>query len=200
MRGGKRRATFERTSMRLLIAFSAALILLLAGCQTSATHVTSGSAGEAFEQLDHLDHMVILPVKLPTEFHGNYDPEQLDRYRRDWPMSGARLIADGVTEETGRHVRAAPAINKPTKGYYFVLEISYLDLGDPEVKVGSALGGDKEGWSHVLATGRIMNAESGDQVVELHFNQSSGFHAGPPFENDMAAIGEKLGEWLNENR
>lgn len=186
--------------MRSLIALSAGLILLLAGCQTTATHVTSGSAGEAFEQLDYIDQMAVLPVKLPTEFHGNYDPEQLDRYRRDWPMSGARLIADGVTEETGRHTLAAPAIDKPAKGYYFVLEITYLDLGDSEVRVGSALGGDKEGWSHVLATGRIMNAESGAEIVELRFNQSSGFNAGPPFENDMAAMGEKLGEWLNENR
>ncbi len=186
--------------MRFLIAISAGLILFLAGCQTSATHVTSGSAGEGFEQLDRVDSLAVLPVKLPTEFHGNYDPEQLDRYRRDWPMAGARLIADGVTEETSRHTLAAPVIDNPKTGYYFVLEISYLDLGDAEVKVGSALGGDKEGWSHVIATGRIMNAESGAEVVELKFNQSSGFNAGPPFENDMAAIGEKLGEWLNENR
>jgi hypothetical protein len=186
--------------MRTILGTGVLALLLLAGCRSSEVDVSEGTAGDGFEQLSRIDRLAVLPVKLPTDFHGNYDLEKEDRYRSDWPMAGARLIADGVTDETDGRTRALAAAEKPSSGHYFVLEISYLDLGDPEIRVKSALDDDKEGWSHVIATGRIMNAETGDLVVELTFSQSSGWGVGPPFENDMAAIGEKLGEWLNERR
>jgi hypothetical protein len=183
--------------MRIIVA--AVVLIMIAACQFSSTDVATGTAGEAFGQIHDVTHLSVLPVSLPDDFHGDFNAEEEKRYRRDWPMAGARLIADGVAERCRPERTAVAALDAPGKGYYFELDITYLDLGDREARAGGLIGGDKEGWSLVLATGRIINAETDELIVELNFNQSSG-KIKPPFESDMAAIGKELGDWLNDQR
>jgi hypothetical protein len=183
--------------MRTIVAVIA--LTMLAACQFSSTDVATGTAGEAFGQIQDVRHIHVLAVNLPDEFHGDFSADEEKRYRYDWPMAGARLIADGVSERCRPERTAVAALKKPDVGYYFELDIIYLDLGDRHAQGEGLVGGGKEGWSLVLATGRIINAETDELIVELNFSQSSGKFR-PPFESDMAAIGEELGDWLNDQR
>lgn len=186
--------------MRLAMMLSLLSVFFVSACQTSKSEMYTGTAGEAFEERRVVRDLKVLPVKLPKQIHGKYDQADLDRFYRDWPMAGARLIADGVYEETSEEVRAMAALESLSVGHLFVLEVKYLDLGDSESRASSILHNTKQGWSHVLATGRLINAETGELVVELQFEQSSGGIAKPAFENDMANLVEELGRWLNEHR
>jgi hypothetical protein len=183
--------------------FLVAMILLagLTACNMSESRVTQGTAGEAYSQVDTIDSLYVLPVKLPRAIHGNVSEEERQRFRRDWPMAGARQIARGVTRETGDYTVAIAGQDKPESDYYFELEITYLDVGDPELRGGDVLTNDQEGWSLVIATGRIINAKTGELVAELQFNQSSGWaKMNVPFERDMANLGIELGRWLDDRR
>ncbi|MCC7510462.1 MAG: hypothetical protein IT464_13960 [Planctomycetes bacterium] len=186
--------------MRYAMMLSLLSVFFVTACQTSKSEMYTGTAGDAFEERRVVSNLKVLPVKLPKQIHGKYDQADLERFYRDWPMAGARLVADGVFEETAEEVRAMATLERPSTGYVFELEIEYLDLGDPDSRASSILHNKKQGWSHVLAKGRLINAETGDLVVELQFEQSSGGIAKPAFENDMANLGEELGRWLNDHR
>lgn len=175
-------------------------VLSLAGCNTSDSKVTGGSAGEAYRDVDQIDTLYILPVELPDEIHGAASDAEKDRWREDWPMSGARLIARGVTDETGEEVNALVSENKPDAAFYFKLEITYLDVGDSELRTANLFDSSEEGWSHVLATGKLYNARNGELVAELTFDQSSGWEVKGPFQNDMRNLGQDLGDWIQSRQ
>lgn len=186
--------------MRTLSLLLILPVVFLSACQTSKSEMYTGTAGDAYEDRRAVRELKVLAVKLPKQIHGKYEDAELERYYRDWPMTGARLVADGVQEETDDKVLAMAALDRPTRGHYFELEIEYLDLGDPELRASAVLNNSKQGWSHVLAKGRLVNAETGELVAELKFEQSSGGLTKSPFEKDMGNLGEELGRWLNSHR
>jgi len=183
--------------MRALSALVALLTVFgLSACNMSDSRISSGSAGEAYPELGRISTLYILPVKLPDKIHGSAESEEVERWKKDWPMVAARLIARGVTEESDEAVMALVSDRKPDTDYYFELEITYLDVGNAEVRAANILDPDEEGWSHVIATGTIHRADNGERVAELRFDQSSGFDVKEPFQNDMANLGQDLGEWI----
>jgi hypothetical protein len=184
--------------MRAIFATGLAALLFTASC--SSSEMSTGTAGEARDEAIRITELAVLPVELPTELHGSFTPEEEERYRRDWPMTAANLIAGGVEDQTDKHVRAYASEKQPLKGHYFQLEITYLDIGDRGVRAENMLDGDREGWSLVRARGHIYNAETGELVAELNFEESSGGIRKVPFENDMANMGDQLGEWLDDQR
>jgi hypothetical protein len=187
--------------MRALLSLAAlAAVFSLTACNTSDSRVSSGTAGEAYRDVDRIDTLYILPVELPDEIHGNATDADRERWQTDWPMAGARLIARGVTEETGEKVTALVSEKKPDEDFYFELEITYLDIGDAEVRGSNLLDPDEEGWSQVIATGRIIRARDGEVVAELRFDQSSGFDVKEPFQNDMSNLGADLGNWIESRQ
>jgi hypothetical protein len=187
--------------MRALLSIAAiAAVFALAGCNTSDSRVSSGTAGEAYRDVDRIDTLYVMPVALPDEIHGNATDEEKDRWQTDWPMTAARLIARGVTEETGEDVTAIVSEDKPDTDFYFELEVTYLDVGDAEVRGANLIDPDEEGWSHVLATGRIIRASDGEVVAELRFDQSSGWEVKEPFQNDMSNLGHDLGNWIQSRQ
>jgi hypothetical protein len=187
--------------MRALHAILALLAVLgLASCNTSDSRVSKGTAGEAYRDVDNIYTLYIMPVELPDEIHGSASEADKERWANDWPMAGARLIARGVTEETGDKVTALVSEKKPDDDYYFELVITYLDIGDADVRAANLLDPDEEGWSQVIATGTIYNADSGEVVAELRFDQSSGFDTKEPFQNDMSNLGQDLGNWIESRQ
>lgn len=188
--------------MRTLLSMTALLaILCLAACKTSESSITEGTAGPAYNQIDNIDRLFVLPAELPDEIHGNASDAEKERFRQDWPMAAARQIASGVTSKTGKRTVASVAEEAPDHDYYFEIEITYVDVGDPKVRAGDVLGNDQEGWSLVTATGRIINGSTGEVVAKLSFNESSGWAKSTvPFENDMANLGEELGAWIEARR
>lgn len=184
------------------IAMIAAMLAMfgMCACNMSESRVTDGTAGEAYDRVDDIRTLYVLPATLPDEIHGKATEEEKERWRKDWPMTAARLIATGVTHETDEKVTGITSQDEPDTDYYFELEITYLDVGDADVRGANVLDDDEEGWSHVLATGRIIHAESGDVVSEMKFDQSSGYEFDAPFENDMKNLGEKLGRWIEERQ
>lgn len=183
--------------MRSIYSILALLAVLgLAACNTSQSKTPSGTAGEAYRDVDNIYTLYILPVKLPDAIHGNASDADKSRWREDWQMVGARLIARGVSDEAGDKVVASAREQKPDVDYYFDLKITYLDVGDEDVRTTSLLGNDEKGWSHVLATGRIVRASTGDTVAELNFDQSSGHPNKEPFQSDMSNLGKQLGSWI----
>jgi hypothetical protein len=187
--------------MRALLTLAAfAAILSLTACNTSDSRVSSGTAGEAYRDVDRIETLYVMPVELPDEIHGKATDEEKERWREDWPMAAARLIARGVTEETGEDVVALVSEDKPDKDFYFELEVTYLDVGDADVRGANLLDPDEEGWSQVLATGRIIRARDGEVVAELRFDQSSGFETKEPFQNDMSNLGQDLGNWIESRQ
>lgn len=175
-------------------------VLSLAACNTSDSKVSSGSAGEAYNDVDNIYTLYILPVDMPDVIHGDASDADKERWARDWPMTAARLVARGVTEETGDRVTALVSEKRPEQDFYFELTITYLDIGDADVRGSNLLDPDEEGWSHVLATGTIYNADNGEVVAELSFNQSSGFATKEPFQNDMGNLGQDLGNWIQSRQ
>src|SRR5687768_17753993 len=106
--------------MRALLSLAAlAAVFSLTACNTSDSRVSSGTAGEAYRDVDRIDTLYILPVELPDEIHGNATDADRERWQTDWPMAGARLIARGVTEETGEKVTALVSEKKPDEDFYF---------------------------------------------------------------------------------
>jgi hypothetical protein len=100
--------------MRAILSLAAlAAIFSLTACNTSDSRVSSGTAGEAYRDVDRIYTLYVMPVELPKEIHGNATDEERERWRTDWPMTGARLIARGVTEETGERVVALVSEDKP---------------------------------------------------------------------------------------
>jgi hypothetical protein len=187
--------------MRVLLSLAAlAAIFSLTACNTSDSRVSSGTAGEAYNDVDRIDTLYILPVELPDEIHGNASKEEKERWAQDWPMTGARLIARGVTDETDNEVTGLVSEDKPEADFYFELEITYLDVGDADVRGSNILDPDEEGWSQVLATGRIIRADNGEVVAELRFDQSSGYEVKEPFQNDMSNLGQELGNWIESRQ
>jgi hypothetical protein len=183
--------------MRAFLPLVALLaVLSVAACNTSDSKVSSGSAGEAYSDVDQIYTLYVLPVELPDEIHGNLTDTERERWARDWPMAGARLIARGVTDETGEKVTALVSERKPEADFYFELVITYLDVGDESLRTSNILSGDETGWSHVIATGTLYKASNREIVAELNFNQSSGFEVKEPFQNDMGNLGQDLGEWI----
>jgi ATP-dependent Clp protease ATP-binding subunit ClpC len=81
-------------------------------------------------------------------------------------------------------------------GYYFTVEITYLDVGDLEARATGILGGKQEGWSLVLARGKLIDAATGKVASEFEFTESSGSPFSRRFENDMYNLGEELAIWL----
>ena len=183
----------------MLIAAIPALLALCA-CNTSESRVSDGTAGEAYDHISHIRTLYVLPAELPDDIHGNATEEEKERWQEDWPMMAARLIARGATDETDDRFTALVSEEETDRDYYFELEITYLDVGDEDVRAGDILDSDEEGWSHVLATGRIIHAESGDLVSELKFEQSTGRQSDSPFENDMINLGQKLGRWIEDRQ
>lgn len=187
--------------MRAFVPVLALLaVLSIAGCNTSDSKVTGGSAGQAYHDVHQIDTLFILPVELPDEIHGSASNSEKDRWREDWPMTAARLIARGVTDETGEDVNALVSESKPRADFYFKLEITYLDVGDSELRTANLFDSSEEGWSHVLATGKLYNARTGELVAELTFDQSSGWEVKEPFQNDMRNLGQDLGDWIQSRQ
>jgi hypothetical protein len=187
--------------MRALLSLAAlAAVFSLTACNTSDSRVSSGTAGEAYRDVDNIYTLFVLPVDLPKDIHGNATDADRERWQEDWPMAGARLIARGVTEETGEKVMALVSEKKPDEDFYFELEITYLDVGDAELRGANLLDPDEEGWSQVIATGRIIRARDGEVVAELRFDQSSGFEVKEPFQNDMSNLGHDLGAWIESRQ
>ena len=187
--------------MRALLPLVALLaVLSLAACNTSDSKVSTGTAGEAYNDVDNIYTLYVLPVDLPDEIHGDASDADKERWMQDWPMTAARLVARGVTEETGDKVSAVVSEKKPNADYYFKLEITYLDIGDADVRGSTLLDPDEQGWSQVIATGTIYNARNGEVVAELTFNQSSGFATKEPFQNDMGNLGQDLGNWIQSRQ
>jgi hypothetical protein len=184
----------------MLTLAACAAILSLTACNTSDSRVSSGTAGEAYRDVYRIETVYVLPVELPDEIHGKATDEDKDRWRTDWPMTAARLIARGITEETGGDITALVSEDKPDTDFYFELEITYLDVGDADVRGANLLDPDEEGWSQVLATGRLIRASDGEVVAELRFDQSSGFEIKEPFQNDMGNLGQDLGNWIESRQ
>jgi hypothetical protein len=191
----------QETALRALLTLAAlAAVISLTACNTSDSRVSSGTAGEAYRDVDRIYTLYIMPVDLPGEIHGNATEEEKDRWQTDWPMTGARLIARGVTDETDERVIALVSEDKPKADYYFELVITYLDVGDADVRAANILDPDEEGWSQVIATGTIIRASDGEVVAELRFDQSSGYEVKEPFQNDMSNLGQDLGNWLESRQ
>jgi hypothetical protein len=168
---------------------------LAAGCESSSSRIVS-YGGEAGAMPPALVNLHVLPVELPDTIHGNIKEEDIARYRRDWPMAAARVIAHAITEESDERVRAVPAQSKPEVGHYFRVEITYLDVGDLEARAAGFFGGNREGWSLVLARGKLYDAAKDELVAEFEFTESSGHAFSIRFENDMYNLGEELALWL----
>jgi hypothetical protein len=158
--------------------------------------VPTATAGDAFKDADNIYTIYIMPVELPDEIHGNATDEDKKRWQDDWQMVGARLIASGVSDEAGDTVSCSVREKKPDADFYFALKVTYLDVGDASLRTSGILGSDERGWSHVLAVGRIVRADSGDTVAELTFDHSSGNLTKEPFQNDMTNLGQELGSWI----
>jgi hypothetical protein len=171
-------------------------ILSMAACSSSQSQTPSATAGDAYKDADNIYMIYIMPVDLPNEIHGNATDAEKDRWQEDWQMVGARLIARGVSDEAGDKVIASARESKPDADFYFVLEITYLDVGDENVRSSGILDSDERGWSHVLAVGRIVRSDTGDTVAELTFDQSSGKLTKEPFQDDMTNLGQELGNWI----
>ncbi|MBK8206144.1 MAG: hypothetical protein IPK87_05015 [Planctomycetes bacterium] len=184
--------------------FYAILALLavfgLASCHTSDSRVSEGEAGEAFHDIDEILTLYILPIELPDEIHGNASDRERELWRQDWPMSGARSVARGVTDETGEDVTALVSEKKSDADFYFKLVITYIDVGDEAIRKGKIVGNSEEGWSQVLATGTLYNGSNGEIVAELRFDQSSGYQVSEPFHNDMNNLGQELGNWIQSRQ
>jgi hypothetical protein len=175
-------------------------VLVMAACSSSQSKEPDATAGDAFEDADNIYMIYVMPVELPDEIHGNASEADKNRWEDDWPMVGARLIARGVNDETGSKVRATTRERRPESDFYFILYITHLDVGDADVRSSGIFSSDERGWSHVLATGRIVRADTGDVVAELTFDQSSGNPTKEPFQDDMTNLGHELGNWIMERR
>lgn len=179
----------------VVIGWMLLLAGLTLGCETSHSRIVS-SGGEEGAMPPMLLNLQVVPARLPDEIHGRASAEEIERYRRDWPMAAARVIAHAVTEETDERVVAVPAQKKPETGYYFTVEITYLDVGDLEARATGIFGGKQEGWSLVLARGKLIDAATGKVASEFEFTESSGSPFSRRFENDMYNLGEELATWL----
>lgn len=173
------------------------LPLMLTACKTYESRMVTDS-GPASAPAITLLH--VMPAILPDEMHGRMTDEEREVARREWPMAGARVIADAVTRETDERVTAMTTQEKPESGHYFTVEISYLDVGDPEARAANVVGGKREGWSLVRAKGKLIDADKNEVVAEFDFSQSSGLRFKKPYENDMYNVGRELGRWLDGRR
>jgi hypothetical protein len=171
-------------------------ILSIAACNSSQSREPTATAGDAYKDANNIYTIYIMPVELPGEIHGKATDEDKKRWRDDWQMVGARLIARGVTDEAGDKVTCSVREKKPDADFYFALKITHLDVGDASLRSSGILGSDERGWSHVLAVGRIVRADNGDTVAELTFDHSSGNFTKEPFQNDMTNLGQELGSWI----
>jgi len=171
-------------------------VLSMAACTSSQSETPSATAGDAYKDVNNIYTIYIMP----DDIHGNASDEEKERWQEDWQMVGARLIARGVTDEAGDSVASSAREEKPDADYYFTLTITYLDVGDADVRSAGLLDSDERGWSHVLAVGRIVRSDNGDTVAELTFDQSSGKFTKEPFQNDMSNLGTELGSWIVERK
>lgn len=171
--------------MRTLMTTS--LLLALAAC----TGLEHNRAGPAYDEAGRISILKVLPAELPSQFLGNFDPQDEQAWRRDWPRLTAEVLAGGVNHATGGSVRASVTELAPTTGYYMTTRITYLDVGS-----GEAQGVDDEGWSHVLATCRIFNAASNELVAELGFQERAGWLKEVHYQDVIARMGESLGRWF----
>jgi hypothetical protein len=183
--------------MRTFGVIAMLLMFSLAGCKThSSQSVVVKPSGDGAVIVPTVTSLHVLPAKLPDEFHGKLTEEDIERYRRDWPMAAARTISEGVTDRSRRRITAMARQEKPDDGHFFELEISYLDVGDPEARAANIVGGRREGWSLVLSKGKVVDAKSGATLLELEFSHSSGYRFKTPFENDMYNLGRELADRL----
>jgi hypothetical protein len=180
--------------MRSLLVLAS---FLLAACHTYTSEVT-GTAGEGYQDLSRLDTLLVLPVALPAEIHGEISNSEEQTFRREWPDRGARLIANGVNEQaTG--VTAMFQKQRPATGYYLELTVTYVDYGDAQIPVRWA-NLDNETKTRVLADGRIVKAETDETVAVFSFTQGTAYGIENPFEMDMYNVGRELGDWITERR
>lgn len=182
-------------SLLALVAFVG-----LTACSTSESKKPLSSGGDAYKEVDNISRLYILPVELPDDIHGDATQLEKSRAREDWPTEGSRLIARGVSEETGDRVTASAREYKPKADFYFKLTITYLNVGDAGARATNLISTDVKGWSQVLATGRIIRADTGETVAELNFNHSSGLGSKESFQNDMTNLGKELGNWITSRQ
>lgn len=173
--------------------FVCLLLLLLTGCVTSEARIAEPERGPAFESLRGVHEIRVLPVRLPAELVNAKGPD-IDRMRKEWPMSGARHVSDGITERSQGRVKALAAAEKPADGLYLEVNVRYLDMGTGDRTVFNSAG-SRAGWSRLQADLVITDAKSGQVAARLAADQSSG--TGDMWEADMKEIGRQLGEWLD---
>jgi hypothetical protein len=189
--------TLQEQNMKgTFLSLALLAMLSMAACTSSQSESPSATAGDAYKDVNNIYTIYIMPVELPDEIHGNASDEEKERWQNDWQMVGARLIARAVTDEAGDRVVASARERRPDADFYFVLKITYLDVGDADVRSAGIFDSDERGWSHVLAVGRIVRSDNGDTVAELTFDQSSGKFTKEPFQNDMSNLGQELGNWI----
>lgn len=156
-------------------------------------------AGEVYSESATIRSLVVLPAKMPNLISGERTTDEEAKLREQGPMHAAQIIAAQVTSRAEIRVTATVGDTKPSDGYYLEIEITQLDAGDRKAMAEKNNGVD--GWSYLLANGKIYNAATGKVVVELTFEQSTGrYNEAPPFEALVAGIGIDLADWFKEKQ
>lgn len=176
------------------------IVLMTVACHVTESNTTENRRGEAYARVAEIQYLSILPVKLPALIGGTATPDQLDQFREHWPKLGAERITAQLNAELFLDVDAVTRETAPVGDYYFELVLTRLDVADPDVVAPDPTFIDQDDWSVVEGTGRLMEAGTGELVVELAFRVTSGGGGDAAFEQDMDEIGEQLAGWLERNQ
>lgn len=161
---------------------------LLAGCSTFDTHVDLDEWGPARDELKKSTTAEVAPIALPERVDGDMTPEDRKAVETEWPQLGA--------DEFGKGLVAGDGYLELQKGGDLVVRNTFdvIDVGD----------GGKRYWGSggsSLITGRCeVFTKSGELVVRLRLRQTNLREPGLAYKKDCFLLGEKVGEWLEENQ
>ena len=187
-------------NIRELVLSAILVTPLLAACNSPHAAVAETAQDGEHSGLAEIRNLHVLPVDLPDEIHGEATSAERATWREEWPRDAAMWLAEEIEAENTGEIVAAVASNEPRTDHFIDVDIIYLDVGDPDERALNLLRPREDGWSHVVAKARIINAETGEIVAELDLVHGSHYDWGPSFESDIRGIGDDLGEWIADRR
>lgn len=187
-------------TLKHLAAIALLTLPLLAACNSPHAAVVETSQGGEQSAIAEIRNLYVLPVDLPDRILGEATDAELAAWRKSWPGDAALWLAEEIEAENPGEIDAVATSEKPGSGHYLDLNITYLDLGDPSERAANLVEPSEEGWSHVIAKARIIDARTGEIVTELDFVHGSHYDWGLSFQSDMRGIGDDLGEWIADRR
>ena len=197
-----RRVSYQEENMNFReLLLSAVLVTpLLVACNSPHAAVVETAQDGEHSGLAEMRNLFVLPVDLPDEIRGEATSAERATWREEWPRDASVWLAEEIEAENAGEIDAVATSEEPGTDHFVDLDIVYLDVGDPGERALNLLRPREDGWSHVIAKARIINAETGEIVAELDLVHGSHYDWGQSFEGDMRGIGDDLGEWIADRR